>query len=189
MNNETIHSRKLKKLITEDPHEGISRAFDLYGRQVKTICRNMLCGYSEEDIEEAVSQTFISLWTGISRYSPSKGSSIKSYTYGIARKTCLMIRRRDLGKACIPIDESMICLTSPAAEDIFLSDEQERLLHKALEDTDEPARSIFIMRYFYFEKIADIAAKLGISRKKVENTLAREKKKLKAKLQKEGIDK
>ena len=180
-------SRRLKKLIIDKPQVGVAEAFDLYGNQVKTICRNIMRGYPSEDIEDAISQSFIALWMGIEKYSPDRGVSIKSYLYGIARKTCLMMLRNMPRRNDLPIDENIAWTTT--TEDIFLTREQEKILHKVLAETDEPARSIFIMRYFYFEKIADIASKLGLPKKKVENILSREKKKLKARLIKEGIEK
>lgn len=65
--------------------------------------------------------------------------------------------------------------------------EDERILHQTIEEMDEPARSIFILRYFYFEKVADIARQLGLPYKKVENILFREKSKLRRILTERGI--
>ena len=187
MNHTLLENKRLKKLITEKPDEGIIAAFDLYGRQVKTICKNILSGYSDEDIEEAVFQTFASLWINISRFSLDKGSSIKSYIYGIARKTALMMLRKRPLRGDVVLDESIAWLSS-SAEDEFLSEEEERIVHDVLSKMDEPARSIFIMKYFYFEKTASIAEKLGLTYKKVENTLLREKSKLRSEFEKRGIE-
>lgn len=52
---------------------------------------------------------------------------------------------------------------------------------------EEPDKSIFILRYFYFEKIKDISSRLGLSPKKVENCLYRQKDKLKKALIEGGI--
>ena len=60
-------------------------------------------------------------------------------------------------------------------------------LWKNVDNFKEPDRSIFILRYFYFEKVKEIASKLNLSEKKVENILYRSKTKLKEKLIKGGI--
>lgn len=60
-------------------------------------------------------------------------------------------------------------------------------LWKNVDNFKEPDRSIFILRYFYFEKVKEIASKLNLSEKKVENILYPSKTKLKEKLIKGGI--
>ena len=60
-------------------------------------------------------------------------------------------------------------------------------LWKNVDNFKEPDRSIFILRYFYFEKVKVIASKLNLSEKKVENILYRSKTKLKEELIKGGI--
>ena len=120
-------------------------------------------------------------------YSPSRGSSVKSWLYGIARKTALMHRRQKPLYESIPLEDA-ITGTDSAAEDDFLLKEDERILHLTVGEMDEPARSIFILRYFYFEKVADIARRLDLPCKKVENILSREKKKLRSTLTERGIE-
>lgn len=182
-----LENLKFKKLILRDPEAGISKAVDLYGGAVKTICQNILSEYPAEDIEEAIAQSFAELWRSMPNYSPSRGSSVKSWLYGIARKTALMHRRqKPLYESISP--EDAITGTDPAAEEDFLSKEDERILHLTIEEMDEPARSIFILRYFYFEKVAEIARRLELPCKKVENILFREKAKLRRILTERGIE-
>ncbi len=187
MKHDFFENMKFKKLILHDPEAGITKAIDLYGGAVKTICRNILAGYPNEDIEEAIAQSFAELWRSMPNYSPSRGSSVKSWLYGITRKTALMHRRQKPLHENIPLEDA-ITGTGTAAEDDFLSKEDERILHLTIEEMDEPARSIFILRYFYFEKVAEIARHLDLPCKKVENILFREKEKLRRTLTERGID-
>ena len=187
MKHDFLENMRFKKLILQDPETGISRAVDLYGGAVKTICRNILAGYPDEDVEEAVAQSFAELWRSMPNYSPSRGSSVKSWLYGIARKSALMHRRQKPLFESIPLEDA-ITGTDTAAEDNFLSKEDERILHLTVEEMDEPARTIFILRYFYFEKVAEIARKLDLPCKKVENILFREKAKLRRILTERGIE-
>ncbi|MBR4079540.1 MAG: sigma-70 family RNA polymerase sigma factor [Christensenellaceae bacterium] len=182
-----FESIRLKKLIANDPEKGIGLVIDLYGKQVKTICSNILDGYPDQDIEETVSQAFISLWECIDKYKPQKGCTLKSYLYGIARNTALMHRRSYPIDKVVPLDESIGGI-SEATDQQFMTVQDEKELHRAVADMEEPARTIFIMKYFYFIKNQEIAERLGISVKKVENTLFREKKKLRSILQARGVE-
>jgi len=182
-----FESVKLKKRIMHNPEKGIAEAIDLYGGQVKTICKNILSEYPPQDIEEAVSQTFVSLWECIDKYKPQKGYTLKSYLYGIARNTALMHRRSYPIDNVVPLDESIGGI-SEAADLKFINEQDEKELHNAVACMEEPARTIFIMKYFYFYKNKEIAERLGLTNKKVENTLLREKKKLRSILQARGVE-
>ena len=52
---------------------------------------------------------------------------------------------------------------------------------------DEPDRSVFVLRYFYFFSVKDIALELDIDSKKVENILYRKKALLRKLLVERGI--
>ena len=158
---------KLIALIKKKPEQGIAAAIDLYGGAVRTICSSVL--ENREDIEEAVSQVFYRLWKYAGNYN-GKGS-LKSYIYGIARNAAL--------------DAAKIDIETP--ENVFMKKQQEQIIHRSVDEMDEPDRSIFILKYFYFFKNREIAEKLNLSLKQVENRLARNKEKLKAKLLERGI--
>ena len=98
-----------------------------------------------------------------------------------------MHRRANPIKGNVLLDEATAYQDS-SAEEAYLTKRGKRILHEIVAQMDEPARSIFIMKYFYFEKTAAIAQRLGLPYKKVENTLAREKKKLKKLLTERGIE-
>ena len=52
----------------------------------------------------------------------------------------------------------------------------------------EPDRTIFLLRYFYFFKVKDIAERLSLTPKKVENILSRRKQDLETFLREGGLD-
>ena len=66
--------------------------------------------------------------------------------------------------------------------------EEERILHETISELEEPERSIFILRYFYFFRIKEIAGRLKLSEKKVENSLYRGKQRLKGMLMQKGVE-
>lgn len=100
----------LVELIRNDTALGIEIVIDLYGGAVKTVCREILAGFSDEDIEEAVADSFTALWQSIDNYDLNRGSCLKSYLYGIARRVALN-KRRALAKAA--------CRCTEASEELW----------------------------------------------------------------------
>ena len=182
-----INEERILRLLREAPGEGISLALDAYGGPVKTICRNILFDCSQEDIEEAAADSFVGLWRFIGKFNANGDYSLKSYLYGIARHTALD-RRRALKKEkpALPVDEVVIEAKIDIESD-FARKLNHNIVHHSVDSMEEPIRSVFILRYFYFEKVNDIAERLGFSRKAVENHLYRGKDKLKRELLERGI--
>ncbi len=64
--------KKILSLLKKSPENGLSLALDIYGGAVKTICKNILSDYKNEDIEEAISDTFFKLWQNIDNFEQDK---------------------------------------------------------------------------------------------------------------------
>ena len=184
---EKFKDRKIIKLLKKSPEDGIKMAIDIYGSAVNTICKNILINLNSEDIEEAISDTFFKLWKNIDNFNQEKNKSLKSYIYAIARNTCFdKLKTSNSNTSLFEIEENDLGI------DVDMEDEYSKLHNKkiiktTLDNFKEPDRSIFILRYFYFEKVKVIASKLNLSEKKVENILYRSKTKLKEELIKGGI--
>lgn len=180
--------QELIHLLKHNTEKGLREVMALYGRAFKTICRNVLRGYANEDIEEAVSDILVAVWKAADRYDEAADSSFKSYCYGIARK-CALKKRRECLKTgeLLPFNEDL-------QEDVYDLEgmlerkEQRKILEEVLEDSQEPLRSIFILRYFYFFKVKEIARMLELSSKQVENHLYRGKDVLKKALLERGME-
>lgn len=184
---EKFKDRKIIKLLKKSPEGGIKMAIDTYGAAVNTICKNILINLNSEDIEEAISDTFFKLWKNVDNFNHEKNKSLKSYIYAIARNTCFdKLKTSNCNTSLFEIDENDLGI------DVNMEDEYSKLHNKkiiktTLDNFKEPDRSIFILRYFYFERVKVIASKLNLSEKKVENILYRSKTKLKEELIKGGI--
>ena len=184
---EKFKDRKIIKLLKKSPEDGIKMAIDVYGSAFNTICKNILINLNSEDIEEAISDTFFKLWKNVDNFNVEKNKSLKSYIYAIARNTCFdKLKSFNCNTSLFDVDENDLGI------DVNMEDEYSKLHNKkiiktTLDNFKEPDRSIFILRYFYFEKVKVIASKLNLSEKKVENILYRSKTKLKEELIKGGI--
>lgn len=181
--------QELLILLKADTEKGLRELIKAYGAAFHTICKNILRDFSEEDIEEVISDILVGIWKSKEHFDESREVSFKSYCYGIARKIALKKRRgcRKNGEV-IPLNEDML-EDSYNLEKQLEKEEEERILSEVMINTEEPLRTIFILRYFYFYKVKEIAALLKISNKKVENYLYRGKKVIKRELLKRGVGK
>lgn len=179
--------KQVIKLLKQSPEEGLKMAIEIYGSAVKTICTNILDNLEKEDIEEAISDTFFKLWKNIDNFKTNKNTSLKSYVYAIARNVCFdKLRRLNLNLSLFDIDENNLGV-SINMYDEYAKIQNEKIIKETLNKFKEPDKSIFILRFFYFKKIKNIALKLNLNEKKIENILHRSKNKLKDELIKGGI--
>lgn len=178
MQNE-INDKELILLIKNNPSLGISKSLDLYGGAVKTIVKSILSGFSNEDIEEAVSDSFTALWRSINNFDISRNVSVKTYLYGIARKTALN-KKRTLAKEKTNLDVDEIDIKcNENVEDEIAKKIDIEIIKDLIKNMRKPDKEIFIFRYFFQKKVKEISEELNLKPKKVENILARGKEKLK----------
>lgn len=141
---------------------------------------------SREDIEELASDVFVKLWERRNELNTQEGKE-KAYIGASARNHTLnLLKRRGL-LSTIPLEEDVIS-DNATPEKVLLEEEEATTIRQVIESLPEPDDEIFIRRYFYFEKIIDIARALNMKEQTVTTKLHRGKQKL-AKLFKErGIE-
>lgn len=182
-----MNDEELEDRLLQNTSEGMSVAIELYGGAVKKICRTILAGYQNEDIEEAVSDSFVALWKAMEtgRYNGSVG--IKSYLYGIARKTALN-KKRELAKRQTTEDiDNVIKIADVDVEREAVQKVDYQILNEMIMELKSPDKEIFIYRYYEQYSIKEIAEKLMITAKTVENKIARGRARLKKKLIQCGV--
>lgn len=184
-----MSEKELLECLKEDASRGIQAAIDMYGKAVKTICQSILSGYSTQDIEEAVSDVFVGLWKSREYIILEDETGLKSYLYGIARRTALN-KKRTLAKRR-PTEELDMVLDAASDENVeeeAVRRSEYQLLYQLIIDMGSPDKEIFIYRYFEQNSVKEIAQRLTLKAKTVENKLARGKIKLKKQLMKSGIE-
>lgn len=105
---------------------------------------------------------------------------IKEYLYGITRRTALN-RRRKLTKTRLgltneeisDIDASGRLVAGNDVEKEVISKSEYILLHQLIEEMKSPDNEIFSFRYFEGYSIKEIAERMGLKAKTVENRLCR----------------
>lgn len=170
------------------PADGLQIAIARYGGAVHTITASILRGCNEADIEEAISDTFAKLWQNRDRIGGGAGKSLKSYLYEIARNTALDFRRRLVRESAVcPLEDEYELSDGVQIEETVESSVVSNTVRGVVNALSEPDRSIFLLRFFYFLSVKDIAAQLQLTPKSVENRLCRGKEALRQKLEEGGI--
>ena len=81
-----MKERKLLKQLQRKNEKALEEIMKKYGAYVTTISKEILAGKgTNEDVEEVVSDVFISLWNTAERIDYEKYTSIKAYIGMIAR--------------------------------------------------------------------------------------------------------
>ena len=180
-----MNDLKLIKHIVKSPDKGIREAINVYGGMIKAVCCRILKGCDSYDVDEACSDTFFRLWKNAAKYDGS--IPLKAYICMLARSSAIDILRKKSRVAPVDTAEYDIADVSINPEDEFIRKEMQTVVRQAVENMDEPDRSVFVLRYFYFFSVKDIALELDIDSKKVENILYRKKALLRKLLVERGI--
>jgi RNA polymerase sigma factor (sigma-70 family) len=170
--------------VTEREFEKI---IDRYTAYVVTVISKVAKErLNREDIEELASDVFAKLWERKNELNIQEGKE-KAYIGASARNHTLnLLKKRGL-LSTIPLEEDVIS-DNATPEKVLLEEEEATTIRQVIESLPEPDDEIFIRRYFYFEKIIDIARALNMKEQTVTTKLHRGKQKL-AKLFKErGIE-
>lgn len=171
----------IRKIKRRD-EEAFSCVIEAYSKLLWVIAGGVLsknCGYLVQDVEECVSDVFIELWHHPEKFDARRGS-LKTYLSVMARSKALNIHKKRNKENVVRLEEYREAETVPdsASTDGGRIKENYQALYEAVRQLPEPTREILIRRYFYEEKPRDIALKLSLPKKEVENRLYRGKKML-----------
>jgi len=134
---------------------------------------------SEEDAKNIVQDVFLKFWND--RHKLNIQTSVRSYLFTSVRNKCLDFARRLDNK--IEFDE--ISYDLKMADDFFetfVFSELQALFTKSLEKLPDRCRDVFKLKRFEMLKNKEVASKLNISEKTVENQMTKALKILKKEL-------
>lgn len=177
---DNLLTEKLKQKDTA----ALEEIIDKYTKLVSAVIFNVACGsLTKQDVEEAIQDTFISLWNHADVIENDK---LKAYLCQIAKnKSRDKLRQLNRNKA--------ISIEDMATDDgIYVSDDIEQktlsmVIDEILSEIGEPDREIVIRRYYYYQSSSAIGDKLGLNSQTVRTKLARVKTKLQKLLTERGI--
>ncbi len=184
-----MEDTKIIDLYFARSEQAIQETDNRYGGYCYSIAYNILT--DELDAEESVSDTYMAAWNAMP---PTKPAILRAFLGKITR--CIAIDRwrkrasfkRGGGEMILALEELEDCAAQgQSIEETFQQKEAAQALNRFLSTLPETERDVLLCRYWYMDKISDIAERTGFSASKVTSMLHRTRGKLKAFLQKEGL--
>ena len=161
----------------------LEELMDRYTPYVAAIVKNIIDPpLGDEDVEEVVSDVFLSLWRNADQVETGK---LRPWLAAVTRN-----RAKDKLRALhltLPLEEDALELTAQGPEAEAVRQEAIRVTREAVDALGEPDRSIFRRYYYLYQKTEDIARDLGLRPSVVRNRLSRGRGKLKAMLTERGL--
>lgn len=167
-----MDERALLKKLKNKNEKALQETIQRYTAYVTTIIREILNSKATvEDIEELVADTFISLWKTAERINYVQYSSLKAYIGEIARnkaKDYLKMNKNidlELYENAILIDDSI--------ERQMLQKEQQQYIQKLLTKLKPEDQKIFLLHYYQYKKVDEIALIMHMNPQTVKTRLRR----------------
>lgn len=159
-----------------------------YGKLCFSVANNILG--NTQDSEECVNDTYLSVWNKIP---PVRPSNFKVFICKITRNLSLKkLEFKMAMKRAAGIIVSFAELEETLPDDRMNLDMRDEdigeLISNFLRSEKEESRNVFIRRYWFFDSIRDIAIRYSFSESKVKNMLFRSRNRLKAYLEKAGVE-
>lgn len=185
-----MDDKQIIELYEARSEQAIEQTRLKYGAYLSTIARNILG--SPQDSEESVQDACFKIWQAIP---PAKPLCFRAFIGRIARNDALdkyaakNSRKRGGGEYALALDEMAECLSDDAAaspSEVLELGELTGVIDAFLGEQKSETRRIFVLRYWYFCSVSEIAERLGVSESKVKTSLSRTRSGLKEQLSKEG---
>ncbi len=159
-----------------------------YGGLCLRVANNILG--SREDSEEIVNDAYLAVWNAVP---PAKPDSLRAFVCKIVRNQALKrleynTAKKRLSGSLVPLSELEEILTDGSPPPDASAEELGRLISRFLDTQSADARCVFVRRYWYFDKVSDIARRFSFTESKVKSLLSRTRSRLKQFLNKEGYN-
>ena len=174
-----MDERVLLKRLKHKSEKALGETIEKYTSYVTTIIREIL--YSKatvQDIEELVADTFIALWMTADRIDYEQYSSLKAYIGMIARNKAKDYLRKNKNMD-LELYENVI-LIADNIENQMLQKEQQQYIKKLLSKLKQEDQKIFLLHYYQYKKIEEIASIMQMNPQTVKTRLRRGRETLRA---------
>ena len=146
-----MDDEKLTEILHSGERDAFSHIMEAYNKLLWVVVGGVLGGVgTSEDIEECISDVYVSLWRNPKAFDPHKGS-LKAFIAVIAKRKALD-RYRQLAKTkIVELDEAINSSDDDLLEYIAKRDLYSEL-YVTIRALKEPDKEILIRRYFFDEK-------------------------------------
>ena len=180
-----MDERALLKRLKQKNEKALEETIQLYTAYITTIIREILNSKATvEDIEELVADTFISLWQSAGKINYMQYSSLKAYIGEIARNKAKDYLRKNKN-INLELYENAI-LIDDGIERQMLQKEQQQYIQKLLTKLKPEDQKIFLLHYYQYKKIDEIALIMHMNPQTVKTRLRRGRETLRTLLCNEG---
>ena len=175
-----MQDEKIRRRILSRKEEAIAQVMSQYAKTMWHVaCAVLHDTGSPQDAEECVADAFLYLWEHADKFDPAR-VSLKTFLCVVTRSRAMDRRRKLLRQQHIVLDETLLLLR---ITEVPSDPELHHALTTALHNLSPMEQEILLRRYYHEQKPRAIALALGLSVKKVNNTLYRTKQKLRETLQ------
>lgn len=184
-----MEDQQIIELFLQRNEEAVAKTEQKYTNYCRSIAVHIL--HDAEDTNEALNDTWLAAWNSIPPHIPN---CLKTFLGRLTRNISLKRVRAD---NTLKHGSAEIRVIFEEVEDWLRSDqdieqqisEQELAegINRFLDSISASERNVFVRRYWYMQPIAEIAEQFDFSESKVKSMLMRIRKKLYARLKKEGL--
>ena len=152
---------------------------DKYSAYVCTVIRYIIgAAMSEEDVEEAASDVFLTLWQQADRVTLA---TVRPWLGGVARNKARQ-KLRDRGLT-LSLDEDLLVVDRTDLEAELEQADRDRLVREAVLSMEPTDRAIFLRYYYHCQPVAAVARELKLPVSTVKSRLKRGREKLRKALE------
>lgn len=179
---------KIIELFFHRDEQAIRESAIAYGAYCRSIAAGILSDPS--DAEEAVADTWLAAWDSIP---PNRPKYLRLFLGSITRNRALSQWRKNTaesrggGETAIALEELGECVGAAGSpEDAVNTRQLGQTITEFLKKEPAMRRNVFLRRYYYMEKLPDIANRYGLKEANVRMMLSRTRQKLRNYLKQEG---
>lgn len=185
-----MEDEHIVQLYWDRNESAIAESAKKYGTYCTSIANNIL--HNMADVEECVNETWLHAWNAMPPHRPSVlatflGKITRNLSFDLYKKHHR--EKRGGGRIEEALDELAECVSGN--EDIERQWETKELMkeiNQFLLGLAEEKRAMFVLRYWYADRISEIAGRLNLSENAVSVSLNRIRRKLKTYLMERGFD-
>jgi len=183
-----LKDQEIVVLFFERSEQAISELIGKYGAAIRRVASNIL--KDAQDTEECCNDTHLTVWNQIP---PTRPIHLGAYSCRIARNISLKRyyantaeKRNSYYDVALDELEGAIPALS-TVESVYEAKELTDYLNRFLGDLSKQDRYLFMRRYWYGDKVGDIAGDMGMAPHAVSVRLFRLRQRLQDYLKKEGM--
>lgn len=184
-----MEDKEIVDLYWQRSDMAISETENKYGRYCRSIAYRILA--SQEDTEECVCDVWFRAWNLMPDHRPS---ALSVFLGGITRQLALnRIRaknrkKRGGGEALLALDELSEVISDGTDLERHVEDrELENAIGSFVAALPAAEKTVFVLRYWHFVPVAEIAARMHFGQSKTKSMLFRTRNKLKSYLLEAGL--